>query len=70
MAATVLYENEAEMQKHLSAIHLLSKASGISEDYIRSLYERELALLKTNARIKDFLSVLVSRRIKEHITSS
>jgi hypothetical protein len=43
---------------------MLSIASGIPEDDIRSLYESELSILKEHARIKDFLSVLVSRKIR------
>jgi hypothetical protein len=64
MVAIFIYDNETERRQHLSAIHMLSIASGIPEDDIRSLYESELSILKEHARIKDFLSVLVSRKIR------
>lgn len=70
MVSKLHYENENEMRQHLSAIHLLSQDSGVPEEDIRMLYEQELDRLKERARIKDFLSVLVSRRIKERIQRS
>lgn len=64
MVATLLYETEFEKRQHLSAIHNLAIDMGMSEDYLRQLYENELLSLKERARIKDFLSVLVIKRMK------
>lgn len=70
MATELLYQNEAEKRQHLSAIHILSIELGVSEDYIKQIYENELKKLKENARITDFLSVLVMKRIKEKIETN
>jgi hypothetical protein len=67
MVAIILYENETEKKQHLSAIHMLAMNSGIKEESIRQLYERELWILKEYARVKDFLSVIIIRRLKEKI---
>jgi hypothetical protein len=65
MTAAVLYETEFEKRQHLSAIHALATDLGMSEDLLRQLYENELQSLKEHARIKDFLSVLVMKRMRE-----
>ena len=65
MVATILYENESEKRQHLSAIHMLASTVGLSEDSVKQLYENELQNLIGHARIRDFLSVLVIRRLKE-----
>ena len=72
MTAEVLYETEFEKRQHLSAIHYLAADLGMPEDYLRQLYENELMSLKEHARIKDFLSVLVIKRMKEqcHVHSA
>ena len=70
MVAALLYETEAEKQQHLSAICMLARDLGVAEDFIEPLYENELRGLKEHARIRNFLSILVIRRIKEKSTSS
>jgi hypothetical protein len=70
MVAMTLYETEADKQKHLSAIRLLAINLGLPEDSIRRLYEYELRSLMKRARIRDFLSVLIIRRIREKIRST
>jgi hypothetical protein len=65
MTATVLYETEFEKRQHLSAIHNLATNFGVPEDSVRRLYEHELLSLKAHARVKDFLSILVLRKMKE-----
>lgn len=67
MCAAVLYETEFEKRRHLSAVHLLAMDLGISEDTIRQQYEDELKALTEHARIRDFLSVLVIKRIKDKV---
>ncbi len=64
---TILYRTEAEKRQHLSAIHILERDLGIDEDSIRPFYENELRALQEHARIRTFLSILVSRRIKEKL---
>lgn len=65
MAATLLYETETERRRHLTAIHNLAMDLGVSEEYLRKLYETELLSLKEHARLKDFITVLVIKKIKE-----
>lgn len=67
MVAMMMYQNDAEQRQHLSAIHVLASTFGLSEDSVRQLYERELESLIGHARVRDFLSVLVIRRLKEKI---
>ncbi len=64
---TILYRTEAEKRQHSSAIDILTRDLGIDEDSIRPFYENELRALQEQARIRTFLSILVSRRIKEKI---
>ena len=64
---TILYRTEAEKRQHSSAIDMLARDLGIAEDSIRPFYEDELKALLEGARIRTFLSILVSRRIKEKI---
>ena len=65
--ATILYQTEAEKRQHSSAIDMLASDLGIAEDSIKPLYENELRTLQEHAQIRTFLSILVSRRIKEKI---
>jgi len=65
MTARMLYETEFEKRQHLSAIHYLATDLGMPEEFLRQLYEHELLALKENARIKDYLSVLIIKRMRE-----
>ena len=64
---TILYRTEAEKRQHSSAIDILAGDLGIAEDSVRPFYENELMALQEHARIRTFLSILVSRRVKEKI---
>ena len=64
---TMLYQTEAEKRQHSSAIDMLARDLGIDEDFIRPFYENELRALQEQAQIRTFLSILVSRRVKEKI---
>ena len=65
MEDLVLYEDENEKKQHFSAIQKLVKDVRSSEEEIRPLYEDVLKEFKTGARIKTFLSILVSKKVKE-----
>ncbi|HET6514134.1 MAG TPA: DUF3562 domain-containing protein [Thermodesulfovibrionales bacterium] len=68
MVATAgLYENETEQTLHSSAIQRLARDFNVAEEEIQILYEATLSRLKENARIKDFLAVLVIRNVKDII---
>jgi len=65
MSDLALYENETEQQQHFSAIQSLVRNLNSSEKEIRPLYEDILKEFKSEARIKTFLSILVSKKVKE-----
>jgi hypothetical protein len=60
-----LYENELEQRLHERAIERLSRDVGKPAPEIRSVYEPLLGRLKEGARIKEYLVVLVSRKVKD-----
>ena len=45
-------------------IRTLAQETGLQPEYIRELYERELAQLGANARLTGFLSVLAGRNVR------
>jgi hypothetical protein len=59
----LLYDDEAEKRLHLGAIAMLSARIGLSADKVERLYEIVLSRFKREARIKDYLPILVSRRV-------
>ena len=69
IVTTMLYQTEAEKRQHSSAIDMLARDLEISEDAIRPFYEIELRALQEQAQIKTFLSILVSRKVKEKINN-
>jgi hypothetical protein len=56
-----------ELQRHQDTIRRLADALGTSVDVVQSLYQKELERLTPEARVKDFLSVLVARRVKARL---
>ena len=65
MSDLALYEDEAEQKQHFMAIQRLIKNVRFPEPEIRHLYEDVLKEFKSEARIKTFLPILVSRKVKE-----
>jgi hypothetical protein len=65
MIDPALYEDETEQRQHFSAIQNLVNDGSSSEEEIRSLYEGFLKEFKREATIKIFLSILVSKKVKE-----
>ncbi len=61
------YDNDAEERQHAKAIQMLARDLGVPEKKIRELYEEFLCSIKGGARIKDYLTVLASRNVKEVI---
>lgn len=59
-----LYASEAEKKQHGNAIHLLSAELAKPETLIRPLYEEILSEMKKEAKIKDYLALLVCRTIR------
>lgn len=46
---------------------MLARDLGVPVDEVREFYEFELEELKQSAKVKDFLAVIVSRKVKEII---
>ena len=65
MTVIVLYEDEKEKRQHIAAIQILVRDERSSEEEIRRLYEGILQELKREAKVKTFLTVLVSRKVKD-----
>ena len=60
-----LYQNDAEERQHHAAISNLAEHLHHAEIGVRPLYEIVLARFNRTARIRDFLTVLVSRRVTD-----
>lgn len=65
MKENVLYENVAEQRSHQVAIENVAQDLHRSIEIVNTVYEIVLARYKKKARIKDFLSPLVTKRVKE-----
>ena len=65
-----LYGSEEERLSHLNAIHRLESeaaTNGLEDKAVEMLYEAELTKLKKTARIKNYLSVFIARRVKDKL---
>ncbi len=60
----ILYDDETEKKLHKNAIEMLAMRIGVPIDDVERVYEIVLKRFKKRARIKDFLPVLVSRRVE------
>lgn len=67
MTSNILYENETEEKLHLRAIQTIARETKISVGDVSSLYESVLERYKEHTKIKDFLSIFVSREVKEQL---
>ena len=67
MATACTYENDTDRKQHLRAIQMLAKDLRIPEEEVQLLYETMLCSLKEQARIKDYLAILISRNVKDII---
>jgi hypothetical protein len=64
MNAVALYDNEDERKQHGRAMERVAREIHRPVEDVRPLYESELAALRQEARVKDFLSVLASRYVR------
>jgi len=60
-----LYDDNNEEALHLFAIEALAEEIHQSVDTVKTVYERELARLKAEARVKNYLALFTSRRTRE-----
>ena len=58
-------DKEAEQKKHRQSAENLSAALDVPVERIIAVYEHELILIGQVARIRDYLPILVSRRVKD-----
>lgn len=59
-----LYDNEDEQRQHWRAIESVARDVKRPIEEVKPLYESELAALRREARVKDFLSVLACRYVR------
>lgn len=65
-----LYESEAEKMIHMQSIRIISIRLGVPVDEVAGIYESVLAGLKKEAKVKDYLAVLVSKNVASLINKS
>jgi hypothetical protein len=59
-----LYKDEKERQLHYKSIEIILQKSEASEEEIERLYRIVLLRFKREANVKDFLPILVARRVE------
>ena len=64
MVKTRFANQDNEMIKHDHAVASLSEEMGLAPENIKSLYDRELHVLDETARVKDFLPILIGKKVK------
>ena len=67
MVMAQLYDDDGERSQHTIAMQSLVRDLGVSQDEVQQYYEEALRDLKTGAKIKVFLTVLASRRVRESL---
>ena len=70
MSITFIFKDENEKRQHENAIHRISREMGISEETVTLLYEEILGKYWGDSKIKSFLSILVTREVKDTISSN
>lgn len=66
--AAVSPRDDSERAKQLAMIHHLAQELGLPELVVGPICEREFQRLGAQAKVKDFLVILVGRRVKESFT--
>jgi len=59
-----IYENDREASQHRMAIEKISSTTGKSFQDIQAVYENILRDFKKRAHFKDYLLILVSRKVE------
>jgi len=60
-----VYDNAEEQARHLDAISALAEETRQPITHVKRVYEAEFRRLKADARIKDYLLLLASRRTRD-----
>ena len=66
----VLYRNSAEYRQHTDAIQWLASRYHVSEYKVREIYECVLGEFISKSRLKNFIGILVTRRVQKLLASS
>jgi len=64
---TVVPKNEKENAKHSATIQRIASSNGLSPDQVRPIYEKVLASMNEEAKIKDFVSIFVTRKVEKMV---
>lgn len=59
--------DETERRRHLATIEQLTQLCGVSRVEVGRLYEAELERVNSYSRIRDFLPILIARKIKQDL---
>jgi Protein of unknown function (DUF3562) len=62
-----LYEDHDEEALHQSVVEALAQEIQQPVANVKSVYEDEFARLKSNAKVRDYLALLCSRRAREKL---
>jgi Protein of unknown function (DUF3562) len=62
--------NPGSPATHEAAIASLAKETQTPPHVVRRLYDEEMAALHANARVKNFVSVIAARRVRNHLKPS
>jgi len=65
-----LYQSDKDYQVHLSAIQSLAMQYQLKDEEVRNIYEEALEKLQLKATCKNFLSILVTKHVKEIIENN
>ena len=57
-------ESEAERIRYEKNLHLLCEELHLDVEFVRTVYEDELNRFWRVAKVKDFLAIIVSRKVK------
>lgn len=68
MVLTDFFEDELERKRKTYDVQKVARDLRVSIKEVTDLYERILNDLKKSARIKEYLSILTSRRVKDILT--
>jgi hypothetical protein len=55
---------------HEATVASLAQQTQTPTRVVRRLYNQEMAALQSNARVKNFISVIAARRVKDHLNAS
>lgn len=62
--------DEVERRKHLVSIEKLAQQSGVSQTVVGKLYAEELDRVLDSTKIRDFLPILIERKVKQDLNKN